>query len=274
MLQIGAALTDWLLAATCLFGAWRLQKYSKTLGVPPRWYVFFMWAYVSEGASCICGGFLWSTGVNFKQHSSEYTWLDLCIVSGTVIGMTLEAVALIAASQALTKNMDMTSFQVWVLAFRSVLILLVVYMVWLFAIEAPGSCFLQPCSLLAAAFPLLLQPCYKHARASGTTPGGKTSADFAWRNVTLGNVLSLAGLVLLAGLDNTCSGASCITEYLPWETSPCRWNSVVPKGASCPLPMWFNHAALMHILCACGCAVSVSGLLGLAECKWEPPKSA
>lgn len=214
---------------------------------------------------------MWSRALNFKA-SDEYLVGDLLIMIPTVVGMALEGIALMGASQALSTKMNMSSFQSWSIGFQAALVALVCYMVACFVIGAPGSFYLQPCQLLGVAFPMLLPACYKNALMSEGDAGYSASAVRAWRRITAGNVLNLVGLVLMASLDNSCSGVACITEYLPWEASPCRWVASVPKGSSCPLPADFNHAAVMHIVCAIGAAVSVSGLVGLVDSQWEPQR--
>ena len=45
---------------------------------------------------------------------------------------------------------------------------------------------------------------------------------------------------------------------MPWEQSPCLAGTT--GMASCPLPLGFNHAAVMHTLCSAGVWVFVAGL--------------
>lgn len=89
-------------------------------------------------------------------------------------------------------------------------------------------------------------------------------------NDCLGSLLLLIGAAVFGILDNDCTGQSCLTEYLPWESSPCRWYTADPKGHSCPLPEWFNHCAVMHCFAIASCIITTLGVQGLLESGWEP----
>eukprot|EP00928_Gymnodinium_smaydae_P033405 TRINITY_DN23938_c0_g3_i1.p1 TRINITY_DN23938_c0_g3~~TRINITY_DN23938_c0_g3_i1.p1 ORF type:complete len:394 (-),score=24.97 TRINITY_DN23938_c0_g3_i1:193-1374(-) len=263
MLQVGAAVTDWLLALMSGYSALKLRKVK---GTSPRWLIFHKWAYLAESVSCMCGGFLWSTGLNLKS-SNEYTPLDIFICTGVVIGMALEGIALVAATHAMTKCIDEKAFARWCLVFQLFIALIPLYSAILYSNGVPGSLYLQPCLTLGAGFPLLFIPCYKNV----TTTYPDSLVGSSWRLLTTGHCLNLVGLLVMASLDNACTGASCITEYLPFHSSPCQWNSV-PVGASCPLPSSFNHAAIMHILCCHACSMTSSALVALADAGWKPSK--
>jgi len=133
------------------------------------------------------------------------------------------------------------------------------------------SWLLVPCMLLGIAFPLLMEPGYYNSQGDGKDPAVK-----AWRSVFGANCLNLTGAIVLGALDGDCTGWYCFSEPLPLLPKPCPYLLANPPGSTCPLPLWFNHGAVMHLFAMVACVGSTKGLVGLLECGWQPggPKDA
>lgn len=268
MEQKGAAITDWLTAAVFFYGAWSLSCTSRKSGrIFPRWYGAYFVACVSGGLSCVSGGFMWGWGIN--KRADEMTVLDMAICDGVILGMFGEALALIAAWLGFRGDVGDRSFK----SFSHFAVLLwmgtLVWTAYGHLTGVSNSWLLLPCASMGPALLCLVTLAGKNALGGESAPGpiAEISQD-NWMKIFVGSICNLIGAVALGALDNDCTGMYCITEKLPWESSPCRWN-LEPRGHKCPLPEDFNHAAVMHVFAIIGILLSASGVQGLFTCGWD-----
>mmetsp|Transcript_40924 Transcript_40924/g.73976 ORF Transcript_40924/g.73976 Transcript_40924/m.73976 type:complete len:281 (-) Transcript_40924:150-992(-) len=261
--QAGASITDWMLSAVSLAGAWKLHQHP---GQHPRWYSAFVWAYLSEGLSCFMGGFMWGSGTNVMP--SPLPPLHAAVAGGMIIGMAGEALALILAFRLLkgTEVDGLGPVTFWAACTKAVFVFVVFYVYVGWWCNVGVSWLLLPCMLLGIAFPLMMEPGIKHSQGNSLD-----SAVQSWRLILCGNVLNLTGAIVLGALDGDCTGSYCFGEPLPLLPKPCPFVLAKPPGSSCPLPLWFNHGAVMHVFAMAACVVSTRGLAGLLDCNWTPP---
>jgi len=257
--------TDWLVTATCFAAVWQLWRHGR--GKPkPRWYLCYMGVFVAEGLSCFGGGFMWGWGLNKLYYPSTVSGpKDIAALVTMTSGMAAEGLFLILTHLALRADVGEAGFGRWKKAVGICTLaccafpLLVVYMDW------PYNVALQEIHFLPVGVAAISSSSVAYAYDSrGSAFQGH------WRTLCLGSFLLLIGAAVFGIPDNDCTGRSCITEYLPWESSPCRWYTAVPKGSSCPLPEWFNHSAVMHCFAIISCIVTTVGVQGLLESGWEP----
>jgi len=222
-----------------------------------------MLVYVAEGIACFAGGFVWSSGGSKIYRLMEEMPPLLHIWSFLMVqGMAAEGFGLILASRELGTNSESKAFVSQALPETLAL---------------GVSCALHGVALVAGASIslglLLVLPLAAGLGAISTTLTRRIRSCESskerglWTQLLVGHSLNLAGAAVLALLDNDCTGLSCITEYMPWESSPCRFGTSSPAGASCILPEWFNHAAVMHTTAILSCAVCVPALCGLLDCE-------
>lgn len=264
MLQIGAALTDWGVAFACFIGMLVLHWHSSGKSRPP-YYLCFMGVFLAEGVACFGGGFMWSSGTNkVSEYPRDLSASELFVNFLMIVGMAAEGLMLILTHIALRDGIDWGSFLVcskWV----GVAFVGCCSFYWLVALmDWPFNVALQLVNTLPCGLLLMLFSCVSNLRESSDAVEVQS-----WCQVCAGIVLNLIGAAVLGVLDNDCTGISCITEYIPWESSPCRYAVAVPHGASCPLPEWFNHSAIMHVCAIASCVVTVRGLRGLLDCGWQ-----
>eukprot|EP00747_Dinoflagellata_sp_TGD_P167469 gnl/TRDRNA2_/TRDRNA2_191940_c0_seq1.p1 gnl/TRDRNA2_/TRDRNA2_191940_c0~~gnl/TRDRNA2_/TRDRNA2_191940_c0_seq1.p1 ORF type:complete len:306 (+),score=36.53 gnl/TRDRNA2_/TRDRNA2_191940_c0_seq1:49-918(+) len=262
--QAGAAITDWLLSATCIISA--LALYRHCPAKKPRWYSCFIWAYVSEGVSCFFGGFMWGMGTNITP--SPLPVLHAANAAGMIAGMAGEALALILAYRTLVEGTpQLGSTALWALLTKVAFVATICYVPTGYLTGVGVSFLMLPCALMPVAFALLMVPCwrYSYGNQSSSLPSA------CWRKVFAGNCLNLTGAVILSALDGDCTGIFCFGEAIPLLPKPCPYVMAMPPGSSCPLPPWFNHGAIMHIFAMAACFVSVGGLTGLIDCGWKAP---
>lgn len=248
MQQWGAAATDWLLGVASFACAWSLWRHNG--GGTTRWRTAFILAFACEGLACSVGGFSWAHGINLKTRD-ELTPIEWAIVLTMVVGMTGEGIALMAGAFALDARVNVATVSRCnhgaILAFCTVC----AYEVMCVATGMAGTYVLQPAGI---ALPGLLAVLYV---AIGNVYI-KGSSSISFPRVALGAALNVVGGIVIGVFDNRCGGASCITELVPWEASPCL--SATTGMASCPLPPGFNHAAIMHCLAITGTLVMHAGL--------------
>mmetsp|Transcript_23377 Transcript_23377/g.51632 ORF Transcript_23377/g.51632 Transcript_23377/m.51632 type:complete len:311 (+) Transcript_23377:68-1000(+) len=264
--QVGAGITDWVLAAVCFYSFAAMRQHARASTRPtPQWYRSFEWAFLSEGFSCFFGAFMWLSGANQNSRIHIVDFVQACPM---IVGMAGEALALLLVANTMRTTMKPKTFEAFGYALAAAIVMAFFYVGFIYFGGLPVSLTLQPCTLLAVAFPLLLVRCLENS--FGEAAGASGAARSHWRRLLAGTVLNLCGAASLGTMDNDCTGRSCISEFLPWESSPCRWVTAEPMGSTCPLPEWFNHAAVMHIFCIVACFLSVSALCGLLDCNWEP----
>lgn len=266
--KVGAALTDWGVAVTCLIAVCSLHFHAAGKS-KPRWYLCHMSVFVAEGLACFGGGFMWSWGINkFSAYPRTLGAADLLVSFMMIVGMATEGLLLILTHFALRPDMSDASFAT---CFKCIGLCCFLCCMWYWLVACmdwPFNVALQELNVLPCGLLSMLFSCIANVRATEDAIRGAS-----WRKLLIGVLLNLAGAVALSVVDNDCTGVSCITEYLPWESSPCRYATTVPQGASCPLPEWFNHSAIMHLFAIASCIVSVLGLQGLLDCCWEPGSS-
>jgi len=262
MHQIGAALTDWGVSAACGLSLLVLHRHGaprRRHGGAPRWYDCFMYVYVAEGVACLAGGFMWSSGANKtcalmgELEPATQMWCFLMIQ-----GMCAEGLALILASRELAGGSE-----------GQALLPRALPETMAFA----ASCILYGLALASGASISLIYKfltplaagivCISVALARKISGAETSDERRLWTQLLAGQSLNAVGAVVIASLDNDCTGLGCITEGLPWESSPCRYGLAEPAGHGCPLPEWFNHAAVMHSAAILSCAVCVPALRGL-----------
>lgn len=206
---------------------------------------------------------MWGLGVNLKPQS-DLSLLDYGIVAGTVLGMVAEALANMTAARALDPACDEGKTRAWAYYSKVLFGFFCAYECMCVAFGLRPSYLLQPIMLTAVAFLSLLPGCYR-----GCTKDGNGATDVearaAWRLVTVSILLNLVGAATMGSMSNDCDGMNCVTEFLPWEDSPCRFVKAKPQGSTCPLPEAFNHAAVMHVVCIVACRFSVAGLTRLVN---------
>ena len=242
MLQVGAAVTDWLLGCTCAACALRLYW------VAPRpheqWVTCVVVGLACEAVACATGGLSWALGTN-RIAQDDLKLFEWAIVLVTVLGMAGQGLAIFAAGRAYDLASDgraadrARTLAIWgflgVLAYEGACLLL----------GADGTFILQPAGLPIVGWPSLLPACGSR--------GGRNAAK-----VAAGAGLIFLGGVVIVVYDNRCGGSSCITEIAPWDHRPCL-AALSPDGSSCPFPDVFNHAAYMHVLCVGGVALATTG---------------
>lgn len=265
MQQVGAALTDWLCSAACLIGVFTLYRHGSQQQMP-RWYLCFIGVYLSEGLACFGGGFMWASGANkHARHMDELTFGQHVVCSVMMLGMVAEGLWLILTSRAMRMNSEDASFVSWAWPEKTAFTVCVALYFIGCAVGMPLTVAYQFLSILAVGLAGSLVSCLM------AQLGSSSSAERAcWGQLVLGVSLNLVGAIELGLLDNDCTGAGCITEPLPWESSPCRFGSANPPGSSCPLPECFNHAAVMHLLATVSCGVCVPALCTLLDLAWDP----
>ncbi|CAE8720147.1 unnamed protein product [Polarella glacialis] len=268
MQQVGAALTDWSVSIASFLTL--LVLYRKSCGRQhvPRWYRCLMGVYLSEGNACFGGGFMWASGINKRAHHLGQLTLGqhaaCCLM---VLGMVAEGLCLILTSRALlrTSEEEKSSFISWAwpeaAAFAACCGLHAIGCLTSVSVTTP----LQFLGVLAVGLAFFWCTCFKIWQVSGNA-----AERSCWSQLLGGATLNLIGAALLGMMDNDCTGLGCITELLPWESSPCRFGIATPPGSSCPLPEWFNHAAVMHVLAVVSCVASVPALCKLLDLSWEP----
>lgn len=268
MHQIGAALTDWGVSAACCLSLLALHRHGasrRRQGHAPRWYDCFMCVYAAEGISCLAGGFMWSSGANktcvlmAELEPATQMWCFLMIQ-----GMCSEGLGLILASRELMCCSEGSPFLSQ--AMPETLTLAASCVLYGLALAGGASIsliykFLMP---LAAGLASVSVAFSRKISSSKSAEERRL-----WTRLLAGQSLNVFGAVVTAGLDNDCTGLGCITEGLPWESSPCRYGLSEPVGSSCPLPEWFNHAAVMHSTAILSCAVCVPALCGLLDLRGE-----
>eukprot|EP00931_Biecheleriopsis_adriatica_P003820 TRINITY_DN105581_c0_g1_i1.p1 TRINITY_DN105581_c0_g1~~TRINITY_DN105581_c0_g1_i1.p1 ORF type:complete len:275 (-),score=46.96 TRINITY_DN105581_c0_g1_i1:28-852(-) len=261
MEQLGAALTDWGVAATCFAGLLLLSGGSDGRRLP-RWYKCVMGVYLSEGLACFAGGFMWASGANkHANFMGELSWVSYAACCPMILGMAAEGIFLILASRALSNPCEDTPFLSWArLEMSCLAVCSALYFMgcWLNMSFTLTYQFLAPLAFGLAKFLLECIRAYQRSAAASLEAS-------CWLRVLAGAALNMLGAAVLGLLDNDCTGIRCITEPLPWESSPCRYGTAVPPGSSCPLPEWFNHAAAMHVLAIFSAILAVPSLLKLRD---------
>lgn len=264
MHQVGASLTDWGVSAACLVSLLVLQQHSAAKRRIPRWYWMFMLVYLAEGIACFAGGFMWSSGTNktcrlmAELPPLVHMWCFIMIQ-----GMAAEGLGLIMASRELGASSEGSRSFVSQ-ALPETLALGVCCVFYGVALVAGASIsiiyqFLLP---LAAGLGAISTALTRRIRSCENS-----KERGLWTQLLVGHSLNLVGAAALGLLDNDCTGLGCITEFVPWESNPCRFGTANPVGSSCALPEWFNHAAVMHTTAILSCAVTVPALCGLLDCE-------
>jgi len=257
--------TDWLVTTTCVAVVWQLRRHAS--GKPkPRWYLCYMGAFVAEGISCFGGGFMWCWGLNKLYYPSTLNGpKDIAALVTMTSGMAAEGLLLILTHLALRADVSEASFGRWVKVIGLSILgccgfpFIVIYMDW------PYNIALQAIHFLPIGVVAITSSSTAYMYSCGGSP-----FQGPWRLLCLGSFILLTGAAIFGIPDNDCTGRSCITEYLPWESSPCRWYTADPKGSSCPLPEWFNHSAVMHCFAIASCIITTLGVQGLLDSGWEP----
>jgi len=209
---------------------------------------------------------MWASGISkWATHMGQFTPFQHLACAVMMLGMVAEGLCLILTSRELKTPSDNTSLARQVrpeaLAFAAAC---AAYCSGCMA-NMPIWLTFQFLLVLPVGIVAMGATCFNAA----TSAKDSVERGCLWRLLG-GESLNLVGAALLGLLDQACTGVGCITEPLPWEASPCVFGTVDPVGSTCPLPEWFNHAAVMHILAIVSCAVCVPELCTLLEMGWEP----
>ena len=109
IMQPGAAVTDWMLAATCF--ACAMGLHFRKMEQKPRYYKMVVCALVAEALGCVAGGASWAMGTNLKEQA-DLSLVDWIVVLCTVLGMCGQGLGLIAAAVAYyPTTSDETNFE-------------------------------------------------------------------------------------------------------------------------------------------------------------------
>ena len=207
---------------------------------------------------------MWSWGTNkHLYHTRDLDLSEHVVCFFMIIGMYAEGLMLILASIAI-RSCDGKPLAVWTCRITVVLIGGMAFYVCAAVANSRCSIVLQLLLVLPVGIGRAALVCAGNMMK--TVPAQASSPEQTyWRWLFTGAVLNLAGAGVLAGMDNDCTAPSCITELLPWSPQPCRFATASPPGSSCPLPEWFNHAAIMHVLAIASCGCCAVGLRGLFD---------
>lgn len=209
---------------------------------------------------------MWSSGINkHATHVGTFTVSQHMACATMMMGMVAEGLCLIMTSRELKRSSSKDSFMSVLTPEGSALAgVCVVYSIGCVANMSLTTTyqFLAP---LAAGLAAMAAACFNEA----TKATNSAERSCLWQ-LLVGEFVNLVGAAVLGLLDNKCTGVGCITEPLPWEESPCAFGTATPVGSTCPLPEWFNHAAVMHLLAIISCAICVPALCTLLDIGWVP----
>eukprot|EP00930_Biecheleria_cincta_P076777 TRINITY_DN63999_c0_g1_i1.p1 TRINITY_DN63999_c0_g1~~TRINITY_DN63999_c0_g1_i1.p1 ORF type:complete len:274 (+),score=26.95 TRINITY_DN63999_c0_g1_i1:148-969(+) len=266
MHQIGAALTDWGVSRACLVSLLVMYSRCRSRPTTPFWYYCFMSVYVMEGLACFGGGFMWSSGVNkHATHVGSLTAPQHVVCAIMMMGMVAEGLCLIMTSRELCRTTGKDSFISVLTPEGSALgVICIVYGLGCVANMSITMTY-QLLAILAVGLAAMAAACFNEASRAADS----SERACLWQ-LFGGQSVNLVGAAVLGLLDNKCTGVGCLTEPLPWEKSPCAFGTATPVGSTCPLPEWFNHAAVMHSLAIVSCTICVPALYTLLEIGWEP----
>lgn len=267
MRQLGAAVTDVALLATFVHAAMQLKRCCPN-DTMPRWCNSVVWACMSGSLACICGCFGWLLELNLRHPHEMEVW-EVVIADGMVLGMFGEAVALLVACVGMSPGVNDQSFNRWTQLSVALELLCCIYISMGHLAGLSVSYLMLPIAFVGVALTIMVLLAGAYVLGVVVVASG-SEAKASWWCILIGSGLTLLGAAVLAALDSDCAGPYCITEALPWESAPCRWNTADPPGSSCPLPEVFNHAAVMHLFAIAGVSLLSRGVQGLLSCGWEP----
>jgi len=205
--------------------------------------------------------------INMRAHDNSV--LDMVFFDGVSLGMFGNALSLVAANVGFRGDVGDRSFKTFAQFLTLVWMATASWMAYGHYAGVHVSFLLLPCASMGPALVCLTYLAGKHALGGGSAAAPIADiSQMNWMKIFLGSACNLIGAAAMGALDNDCTGMYCITEKLPWESSPCRWN-IEPRGHKCPLPEDFNHAAVMHVFAIIGVLLLVSGVEGLFMCGWD-----
>lgn len=244
IMQPGAAVTDWMLAATCF--ACAMGLHFRKMEQKPRYYKMVVCALVAEALGCVAGGTSWAMGTNLKEQA-DLSLVDWIVVLCTVLGMCGQGLGLIAAAVAYYPTTSDETSELWWRRCKLAFLGFVAYEAAVVWSGADGTWVLQPAGFPILGWPALLPAC----RRRGTE---------ATKYVSLAVLMNLIGGSFILVFDNRCAGTTCVTELAPWGERPCL--AATTHMESCPFKDdIFNHAAWMHMFCVYGTIAAYKGFV-------------